>query len=228
MLEGIPTRFDKSSEYRGLVNYYRMATNLNLLGQLKWVMEQSLLMTLAGKYRTSVRKVSRRFRTTHRTAEKSFRAIKAVTIRGPGKKPLVAYWGGISLRRHKHAFLNDRPPLVWNNSRSDLEQRLLADACEMCGSTDHVQVHHVRALRDLRRKGRSDHPDWVVAMASRQRKTLVVCRQCHAAIHHGQPLALTSRNWSLESRMIRNDHARFGGGPLLRALMPPTRASLPI
>ena len=35
------------SEYRGITNYYRLAYNMHVLGQLKWVMEQSLTMTLA-------------------------------------------------------------------------------------------------------------------------------------------------------------------------------------
>ncbi|MFI9507191.1 hypothetical protein [Nocardia sp. NPDC052566] len=66
-------------------------------------------------------------------------------------------------------------------------QRLLAEVCERCGSTRKVEVHHVRALKDLNRKGRKPQPDWVKRMASRRRKTLVVCRACHEDIHAGRP-----------------------------------------
>ena len=34
-------------------------------------------------------------------------------------------------------------------------ERLLANTCELCGSTVKVQMHHVRALKDLRKKGRA-------------------------------------------------------------------------
>jgi hypothetical protein len=51
-----------------------------------------------------------------------------------------------------------------------------------------VEVHHVRKLADLKKKGRKKLPDWAKIMIVRNRKTLVVCRICHAAIHAGKPL----------------------------------------
>jgi len=59
-------------------------------------------------------------------------------------------------------------------------------SCELCGSQEGVQVHHVRSLKDLKRKGRAEKPGWVKQMASRQRKTLVVCQKCHTDIHAGR------------------------------------------
>jgi hypothetical protein len=38
------------------------------------------------------------------------------------------------------------------NVRSQLLQMLLADTCELCGTEDHIQVHHMRHLKDLKRK----------------------------------------------------------------------------
>ncbi|WP_442942202.1 HNH endonuclease [Nonomuraea sp. NBC_00507] len=72
---------------------------------------------------------------------------------------------------------------IWNGHRSELVQRLLAEVCELCGSTDKIEVHHIRALKDLNSKGRKQPPDWVTRMASRRRKTLVICRVCHEDIH---------------------------------------------
>jgi hypothetical protein len=66
-------------------------------------------------------------------------------------------------------------------------QRLLADTCELCGSTEQVEVHHVRALKDLNPKGRSHLPEWAMRMAARRRKTLIVCRDCHENVHAGRP-----------------------------------------
>lgn len=82
------------------------------------------------------------------------------------------------------AVLNDSP-LNIIGPRTELERRLLADTCELCGSHEDIQVHHVRALKDLQKKGRTPPPYWVEIMATRQRKTLVVCRQCHMSIHAG-------------------------------------------
>jgi hypothetical protein len=69
---------------------------------------------------------------------------------------------------------------------TELIKRLLADTCELCGSTERVEVHHIRKLADLRRPGQGPVPDWRRIMATRKRKTLVVCRRCHEAIHQGR------------------------------------------
>ncbi|MEV0386812.1 hypothetical protein [Nonomuraea sp. NPDC050643] len=100
----------------------------------------------------------------------------------------MTHWGGISLARDiTPRPLNDNPPRIWNSHRSELIQRLTAEVCELCGSTEQVEVHHIRALKDLNPKGRKHQPDWVTRMASRRRKTLVVCRVCHEDIHAGRP-----------------------------------------
>ncbi len=53
------------AEYRGLVEYYRMADNLSgPLSKLGWIMETSLTKTLAAKFKLSVPEVYRRFRAT--------------------------------------------------------------------------------------------------------------------------------------------------------------------
>ena len=67
---------------------------------------------------------------------------------------------------------------------------LLAQTCEQCGvtrMTDQIEVHHIRALKDLNRKGKGNPPEWARRMAARRRKTLVVCRACHEGIHSGSP-----------------------------------------
>ncbi len=78
--------------------------------------------------------------------------------------------------------------------------RVLADYCELCGSTECVEVHHIRKLADLKGPGRKEKPEWMKRMAARRRKTLVVCRQCHENIHAGKPTA-SFRKQGPESRM---------------------------
>lgn len=66
-------------------------------------------------------------------------------------------------------------------SRTALEQRLKAKVCELCGTTesDCYEVHHVNKLKNLKGK-----QAWEVAMIAKRRKTLVVCKKCHVAIHN--------------------------------------------
>ena len=76
------------------------------------------------------------------------------------------------------------PYKVWGG-RTELLKRLLADTCELCGSTENIEVHHIRKLSDLDTKGKAEKPIWIQIMATRKRKTLVVCRNCHNKIHNG-------------------------------------------
>ncbi len=137
-----------------------------------------------------MRKVSAKYHTTLLVDHKPYKGLQVVIQRGEGKKPLVAHWGGIPLRRRMDLPLNDRPYPYWD-ARTELVQRLLADTCELCGSHTAIEVHHIRALKDLKRYGRSEKPAWVKTMAARHRKTLIVCRSCHKDIHHGRPLKTT-------------------------------------
>jgi hypothetical protein len=174
-------------EYRGIVNYYRLADNLRTLQKLKWVMEQSLTKTLAAKHKISVRKVYQKYHADLDSDGKTYKGLQ-VTVSREGKKPLVATWGGISLIWDINAPIDLLKPYQWN--KSELEKRLLAQVCEQCGATratDRIEVHHIRALKDLEKYTGREKPQWVQIMASRKRKTLVLCHTCHMDIQYGRP-----------------------------------------
>jgi group II intron reverse transcriptase/maturase len=173
------------SVYRGIVNFYQMAHNLRDLSRLHWAMQISLTKTLAAKLRISVPQVYERFATTMETLEGTRRVLEVRINRG-GKKPLIARWGGVSLARKLDSELLDEEPVPMINM-AELVQRLLADECELCGSRNNVQVHHIRALKNLQKPGRAEKPLWAQVMAARHRKTLVLCLDCHRAIHDGRP-----------------------------------------
>jgi len=118
-------------------------------------------------------------------------------------KPLVAQFGGIPLKRQRTAVLSDLAPVLVSTKRNELIHRLLAGCCEICESTDRIEVHHLRKLADLNRHDRPNKPAWAHLMAMRRRKTLVICRPCHEDIHKGQSHAST-RKRSLESRVSGN------------------------
>ncbi len=146
----------------------------------------SLARTLAAKHKTTARKILRRYEGVAQTEHGERACLKVVVERGEGKRPLVAQFGGIPLKRQRQAVLVDQQPQRYRSDRNELIKRLQADECEMCGSTVDVEVHHIRALRDLNVKGQREKPKWVQLMAARKRITLVVCRTCHMDIHHGR------------------------------------------
>jgi group II intron reverse transcriptase/maturase len=171
-------------EYRGYMNYYCLAYNLQRMTKVHWVMQRSLLMTLANKHRTSVLKMVRKYLSTTNTPYGPKKCIKLVIPR-EGQDPLVATFGGIPFRRNKNAVLADNLILPIFNPRTELEKRVRANRCEVCGSMERVEVHHVRKLADLKRKGRVPEP-YRQVMAARKRKTLVLCECCHMDLHAGK------------------------------------------
>jgi len=176
------------SEYRGLVQYYQLAYNLHRFRTLKQVMEVSLTKTLAHKLKVSVKKVYDRFQATHQTDQGPYKVLEVAVEREEGKKPLVTRWGGIPLKWRKDAILNDQPPQIWYKD-TEVVERLLANICELCGSKEDVEVHHIRALKDLKQGQRAEMPKWAKTMAKRHRKSLIVGRQCHVGekgIHPGR------------------------------------------
>lgn len=188
------------AEYRGLVQYYLLAQNVSWLWRLHWVMQTSLLKTLASKHKSSVRKLFRKYRTLTTTPHGPMKCLEVV-IERDGKKPLVARFGGIPLRHQKKVILFDQDPRSRPFRRNELIKRLLAGKCELCQSTEDCEVHHIRKLADLKKRVGKEKPAWVQRMAAKRRKTLIVCRKCHEAIHAGKPILLQNRNKSLASRV---------------------------
>ena len=173
-------------EYRGLVQYYGLAHNLAQLGYVKWTMETSLLKTLASKNQTSVTKESKRLKATTKTSDGPRKCLK-LTIQREKTKPLTAIFGGLSLKRRKNPIMEDRVIFPYVQLRSEIVERLLNDTCEVCGEKKNVQMHHVRHVRDLNKKGKREMPLWMKVMIMRKRKSIPLCKGCHDDVHHNRP-----------------------------------------
>ena len=178
--------------YRGVAQYYKYATDRNVLGKLKYVMEVALTKTLANKFKSTVARMYQQYAGKQTVDGKVYKVLVVHVQTDKGTRSI--YWGAIPLKVVKPG----TEPIDDNigrrnspiSSRTDLIQRLKANECEICGSTDRCEVHHVRKLADLKNRwrGRKEKPAWVVRMIALQRKTLVVCKECHDAIHAGRPL----------------------------------------
>jgi len=129
-----------------------------------------MLKTLANKHKGTVTKMARKYGTLVATPAGKLRYFQAVVEREAGKKPLVAQFGRFAIRRRKAAGLVDRRPPSSYTKGSELFKRLQADACEVCGSTIRVEVHHLRKMGDLDRHKRKQVPTWIRLMAARNAK----------------------------------------------------------
>jgi group II intron reverse transcriptase/maturase len=167
-----------NAELRGLANYYSLATNvktaLHKLGYIEWL---SLMKTLAGKHQTSVAAMALRLRQsrneyvcTHVTNGKTYSA-RIYQLKHLKKTPKS--WQDV----------DTLPQIVWlSAARTEITQRLSAEQCEYCGTEKgYFEVHHVRKLKDV--QGREL---WERVMIAMQRKTIVLCVECHDLLHRGK------------------------------------------
>ena len=173
-------------EFQGVVNYYVMAYNVaRSFYPVKHMFTESAVRTLANKHKTTRGRIYARYK------RRSVHGVKALIVEAPNlnnpEKPYRAALGDKPIRTSFSSVMQDKKQELYIG-RNDIVRRLLADTCELCGSQDHIAVHHVRKLADLKRKhqGTKSKPDWIKFMLTRNRKTVVVCRRCHTDIHGGQ------------------------------------------
>ena len=163
------------AEYRGIVQYYLLAGDVFRLHRLRWVMETSMLKTLAGKHRSTVTKMARKYKANIETPHGPRTCFEA-SVEREGRKPLVARFGGIPLQRQKNAVLTDRlpvpaiyPPQGADHPAPDGQVRVLRAARTTCKCT-------TSASSPTSTEPGQPQPAWAQLMAKTARKTLVVCR----------------------------------------------------
>jgi group II intron reverse transcriptase/maturase len=169
------------AEYRGIVNYYRLARNVSWLHALRWNAETSMLKTLAAKHKSTVAKTAARYKAKVETADGPRTCFEA-RIRRQDKPDLVARFGGIPLTRDRRAVITDPAPVPVSTPYKELIHRLRKRCCELCEHRTTVAVHQVASLAKLGKPG-PGQPAWAALMAKMRRKTLIVCAPCHAWIH---------------------------------------------
>ncbi len=183
-----------NAEIRGLYNYYCLANNVaKRIHRFKYFHYQSLLKTIANKEKTRRRQVIQKYGIPVRrrigTGTKNIIAVKYKTKKG---EKLLTYFDEPIVHVNEIPAVTLEPEYRFHSYTTQLVKRLEAGKCEICGTTGHInqfQVHHVRKLRDLKRKWRkrgSSVPKHVLLMSRINRKTLVVCKECHRKIHRGQ------------------------------------------
>lgn len=158
----------------GFCNYYLIANNCVVLHNFRYIMEYSMYKTFAGKYRSTVRKINKKYRRnklfTVKYEQKG--AIKSRTFyKTSFKRRTTAFNGSCDIE----------PYSIADVSRTNLTDRLKAEKCELCGATGKLIMHHVRNLKDLKGK-----ESWKRLMSARKRKTIALCPSCHRLRHLGK------------------------------------------
>lgn len=174
-----------NAELRGIANYYKLANNYHHLDKLFYLAESSFIKTIANKRRSTSMKVASSMR-THKQG-----VLSLVRKNKDGNEKLHQFVKLKDLPKHKGAIKTDLPDIdilvntLKYSSRTEFEQRLLANRCEVCGTIEgQMEVHHVRKLKALKTKKHLTYLD--KKMIERNRKTLVLCYKCHHDHHEKQ------------------------------------------
>ena len=160
-----------NAELRGVLNYYNLAVDYNHLGYFRYLMEYSCLATLAGKHNSSISKIISKYR------KGKYWSVSYVTQNGLARERKL-----VTLKDCKGGYCDD--VIVYHTyvpvSNATIRARLAAGVCELCGKKtgDAMEVHLVPSLKSL-----DGSELWIQVMKSKHRKTLVVCPDCHMAIH---------------------------------------------
>jgi RNA-directed DNA polymerase len=167
-----------NAELRGFANYYALALNAKRdMNKLAYLEQQSLFKTLARKHKTTVTKTVKHLKT-----DDGYKLM----VRNEGKTRIIRVFRLKDLKPPPMTDPQmDRQPNVFvlTLSRSEVIRRLNAEQCDYCGTREGpFEVHHIRKLKDVEH----GKQHWQKVMASRHRKTLILCLQCHHLLHAGK------------------------------------------
>ncbi|PEK99405.1 group II intron reverse transcriptase/maturase [Bacillus toyonensis] len=168
-----------NSEIRGLYNYYRLAENVsNHMHRFAYFMYYSMLKTFASKYRVKTKEIRKRYEKNKRFT------VTYKTSRGE-KQTYFIERSFPREKRSKEANLDLIPDTKYVLSETRLSDRIKAERCELCGKTNTIiHMHHVKRLKDIKNKPSKSFLEQ--RMVSRNRKTIVLCKECHVKRHKGE------------------------------------------
>ncbi|MBI1878694.1 MAG: hypothetical protein HYR94_10800, partial [Chloroflexi bacterium] len=152
---------------RGWYNYYQLAENVCRLNYARYILHYSLAKTLAGKERSSVSKIFRKYG-------------KAITYTKPNGRDTHFFNQPLKqVKKAPNTSANPDLQPIWYPRKT---QSKLLDKCAICGNAAGVEMHHVRHIR----KRGQQLKGFTLYMAAINRKQVPVCRKCHRDIHNGK------------------------------------------
>lgn len=163
--------------FRGFWNYYSFVDNSSALNHVWWALQESLAYTISSKLRmTGIRGVFQRFGFPTMSEDKVAFWRPATFARDANRLKKLA-------KNSSMSFL-DMLKNLENSWAYKLTRSNLGRSCVICHTTDKVEMHHVRQIKDLRNKTKLDF--FTAQMAAINRKQVPLCRSHHVTLHQGK------------------------------------------
>lgn len=153
---------------RGYLNYYNFSYNYGRLASyIEYILKQSCAKLLAAKFSLgTMAKVYKKF---------------GPSLEGPNGTRILKPSYKLTLR-----FLTSASPVIGSLFQEKSTKTLDNLKCSMCESTHRVEMHHVRAMKNLNPK--LSYIDRQMVRVNRKRVPL--CRVCHMMKHRNRETVL--------------------------------------
>lgn len=177
-----------NSKINGLINFYSFASNYNRLRFVLYLLQMSCAYTLARKYKlNNFTKSFSQFGKRLKDPETDVQLSLPVTM-----KVRHDYKNKINVPK-----FTDVIGISWS---AKLTQSTFGQNCVICGTTNQIEMHHVRSVKDVRtwmRTGNSTYEKWIGATL---RKQIPLCSYHHHQYHNGK---LSASDWREISKLTK-------------------------
>ena len=170
---------------RGLLNYYRIATNFTALKhRIHYILYYSCVLTLALKYKLGTKKAAIRKFGINLATFKEVKGNKVIDVSFP--RDVFSKMKRISEHKEFKEISNINDPFEFIEKASNWLPRTkdrLEAPCSICKSKVDVEMHHVRKLRNSNIKKVDYLTERMIKM---NRKQIPICKVCHHKLHSGK------------------------------------------
>jgi len=177
-----------NQKIRGCLNYYSFVDNHKSLGSIVHTLKLSCARTLALKLKErAIRPIFKKFGSYLECPETGLKIYVPSTF-----------------KRKQEFKTNERTPFeiltaTWQGKRTRTN---LDKPCCICGTMEKVEMHHIKAVRDLKTKYQSGKLEFFkMQMIAINRKQLPLCQAHHVAVHKN---TLTEKDRSNMAEYVKN------------------------
>jgi group II intron reverse transcriptase/maturase len=167
--------------FRGIFNYYAPCGRVLRLQRISYILQYSCAKTLAGRKKTSLRKIFKTYGKNLRITEKKLGTRSDYQMS-------TQFLDLTNLRK-----INPAKEFQRTNLRLDFQDPFrikeywrtkfkVYHECCICGSTDSIALHHNKSLRSQIKKAEGFHN--IISQVNRLQ--IPVCHPCHLEITHGR------------------------------------------
>lgn len=174
-----------NSIVNGIANYYSFVDNRRRLNKIVWILKESLRKTISRKLKINKKIFIRKF-SKHIVIKKFIKRrkeTKTIRFECPDltRRPML-FLGKASFQD---------PLLALDKKVSTINS--LGMACSNCGSTNTIEMHHIRHIKTINVKLNT----FEKMMAKINRKQVPLCKKCHNKVHRGEYQGLKLSNYNM-------------------------------